>query len=317
MSGLDPPDAPPPSIKAPSPDRPPIRKRLRRMAMGAATLTGLARRGYFIPYRYAPSDRPAGGYPALTPLFEAAAPAMRDVLAEAEAHRERFHAFDGAAPPEPRWQQGWYPRLDGLAAYMMIQRHRPRRVVEVGSGHSTRFLAAAAGDLAAREAGTDSAITAIDPAPRADLSRLAGVTLHRAVAQAADPALFRALGPGDVLAVDSSHIAMPGTDVDWLIGHVLPGLPAGALLAMHDIFLPDPYPPAWDWRGYNEQGAIAALLAGGGWRVLWSSHWVATRMAAAVAAGVAGTLPLPAGAHESALWLERLGRPQVIPTRAD
>ena len=32
------------------------------------------------------------------------------------------------------------------------------------------------------------------------------------------------------------------------------------LLHVHDIFLPDPYPAAWDWRGYNEQAAVAPLI---------------------------------------------------------
>lgn len=283
---------------------PPIAKRVRRMAMGAATLSGAARRGFFIPYRHADACPPDGAYPALEPLFEAALPAMRALLDRAETHADAFDGFRSAAPPRPRWHQGWYPRLDGLAAYCLVHERRPRRIVEVGSGHSTRFLAAAADD-----AGIDTAITAIDPAPRADLAGLARVTLARTVVQRADPALFRALGPGDVLAIDSSHVAMPGSDVDWLAGHVLPALPRGTLLAVHDIFLPDPYPADWAWRGYNEQGVIAALLAGGGWRVLWSSRVAATRLSDRVAGGITGTLPLMDGAYESALWLERVTDP--------
>jgi hypothetical protein len=51
----------------------------------------------------------------------------------------------------------------------------------------------------------------------------------------------------------SAHILMPGTDVDILFNHVLPGLRRGVLVHVHDIFLPDDYPPEWEWRGYNEQ----------------------------------------------------------------
>ena len=46
---------------------------------------------------------------------------------------------------------------------------RPRRILEVGSGHSTRFLAQAVAD-----GGLDCAITCIDPQPRADLAPAAG-----------------------------------------------------------------------------------------------------------------------------------------------
>lgn len=82
-----------------------------------------------------------------------------------------------------------------------------------------------------------------------------------------------------MLAIDSSHVLMPGTDVDVLLNRALPALPAGILVHVHDVFLPDGYPPAWAWRGYNEQLAIATLIQGGGFRLVWSSRYVATRMA--------------------------------------
>jgi hypothetical protein len=116
---------------------------------------------------------------------------------------------------------------------------------------------------------------------------------------------FEALAAGDILAIDSSHILMPGSDVDLLLNTVLPILPAGVVVHFHDIFLPDAYPADWDWRGYNEQLGVAALLAGGAWQVLFGSHHVVTRMADAVRASVAGRLPLLAGAMESSLWLEK------------
>ena len=31
------------------------------------------------------------------------------------------------------------------------------------------------------------------------------------------------------------------------------------------MFLPDDYPPEWEWRGYNEQLGVAALIQGGGY----------------------------------------------------
>ena len=46
----------------------------------------------------------------------------------------------------------------------MVRSLRPRRIVEVGSGHSTRFLARAVAD-----GGLDTRITAIDPRPRASI----------------------------------------------------------------------------------------------------------------------------------------------------
>ena len=34
---------------------------------------------------------------------------------------------------------------------------------------------------------------------------------------------------------------LPGSDVDWLFNHLLPTLPAGLRVHIHDVFLPDDY----------------------------------------------------------------------------
>ena len=119
----------------------------------------------------------------------------------------------------------------------------------------------------------------------------------------ADPAVIGALGAGDILFIDSSHIAMPGTDVDRLFLDVLPRLPSGTLVHVHDMLLPDAYPADWEWRGYNEQIVVGALLQGGGYEIVFSSHYAATRMAASL--GAVADLPLRAGVVESSLWLRK------------
>jgi hypothetical protein len=87
---------------------------------------------------------------------------------------------------------------------------------------------------------------------------------------------------------------------------VLPALPKGSLVHIHDVFLPDDYPPSWDWRGYNEQLAIVPMLAGGGWKPLFASHYVETRMAASLEGSVVEKLPNPEEAPASSLWLEKV-----------
>ena len=99
---------------------------------------------------------------------------------------------------------------------------------------------------------------------------------------------------------------MPGTDVDMLLNRILPSLPAGVYVHIHDIFLPDPYPADWEWRGYNEQQGVAPLMTGGGWRVEFASHYAVTRMADRVTGGVLGRLALKPGAREASLWLKKL-----------
>lgn len=273
-----------------------LRGGLRRLAFGLATLAGPRPLGFFIPYRHAAQAAPSG-YPALVPFFEAAEPGFLALLDEIEAFApdlDRILAGEGPA----RFDQDWFPRLDALAAYGLVRRERPRRIVEIGSGHSTRFLA-----RAVRDGGLTTSITAIDPAPRADIAGL-GVRHERRLLADRDPVLAQ-LGPGDILFVDSSHVAMPGTDVDRLVGDVLPRLSSGTLMHWHDIVLPDPYPDAWNWRGYNEAIPVAALIGGGGFDLVFSSRWVASRRPERLAVGLVGRIPLRHGAFETSLWLRR------------
>lgn len=264
--------------------------------MGFATLLG-RRRGFFIPHRYAAAIAPCD-YPALEQLLATCAPAFEAVLDDIETHGERLERMRGPAP-EPRFDQSWFPRLDAAAAYAMIRRARPRRVVEVGSGHSTRFLARAIAD-----AGLATELVCIDPQPRAPLRDLP-VRWIQCVVQQAPETWFNDLEPNDVLFVDSSHILMPGTDVDWLLNRILPVLAKGVLVHVHDVFLPDPYPEAWAWRGYNEQQAIAVLLLGGSYACRFASHYVGTRCQDRLERGVLTRLPRPATPLESSLWLEK------------
>jgi hypothetical protein len=183
-------------------------------------------------------------------------------------------------------------------AYTIVRSVKPRRIVEVGSGHSTRFYGRAAADEA-----LPVELTSIDPAPRAATDGVPGLCMMPMPVQRAGLAPFRTLAAGDVLSIDSSHILMPGSDVDFLLNAVLPVLPPGVLVHFHDIFLPDAYPAVWSWRGYNEQSAMALLVQQAGWRIEFASHYAVTRLGDAVGASAAGALPLLPDALESSLWL--------------
>ncbi len=278
----------------------PVRGTARRLWMGLSTLLG-RRRGFFIPYRYAHRLSPPGGRSACQPieqLFEANAGKFAAQLQALDGYAHALRAIGRQPAPAPRWDQDWFPRLDAAVAYAIVRQHRPSRIVEIGSGHSTRFMARAAED-----GGLATQIVAVDPTPRAALRGLRVEWLPQTV-PVCGLAPFQQLVAGDLLFVDSSHILMPGTDVDFLLNEVLPILPAGVLLHLHDIFLPDDYPASWSWRGYNEQSGVAALLDGR-WETLFASRYVATRMSDRVKDSVIAEFPLAPGAFETSLWLKR------------
>lgn len=274
-----------------------LRRRARRVAFGLATVLGLRRLGFFIPYRYAAGVE-ATGYPELEPVFAAAEPRFGEVLARIGAYGDDLRGLRGPAPA-PRFDQGWFPPLDAAAAYAIVRTAGPKRIVEVGSGHSTRFLA-----RAVRDEGLATEQVSIDPAPRASLEGLP-VRRRGTLVQDAPADEFAALGAGDVLFVDSSHVLMPGTDVDHVVNLVLPALAPGVLVHFHDVFLPDGYPGSWAWRGYNEQNVLGALLQGGAFAPLFASRYLLTRRPASVDEALPPTLAAASDAPACSLWLEK------------
>jgi len=294
-------------VTAPSESRRVPRRRRGRYAalglrtLGAALLGGVPG-GFFIPYRHADVALRAAPqvYPEVEALFGLHRADILDGLAAIDAVGTELRAWrDTDPPPAPRWGQIWFPRLDAAAAYALARREPPARVVEVGAGHSTRVLA-----RAIRDSGIPCDHAVIDPQPRADLAGLP-VRWERGVLEARHLALFDALEAGDIAFFDSSHILMPGTDLDLIVSRILPRLRSGVRVHIHDVFLPDAYPADWVWRGYNEQTAVAALLLGAGFTIDFASRYALTRLDAVTVSPTLAALPVGREGIESSLWLRK------------
>ena len=271
--------------------------------MGLFTVLGIKCQGFFIPYRYAgrvPQHEDRLPYTHIEELFDNSREIFKEYIALISRYTDELRRIGPAQPPQPRWNQDWFPVLDAAIAYTMVRHHAPKNIIEVGSGHSTRFMARATADGL-----LDTKITAIDPAPRATIEGLNVETINTTV-QNIGSKFFDLLAPGDILFIDSSHIMMPGTDVDYLFNQILAQLPAGIIIHIHDIFLPDDYPKSWQWRGYNEQLGVSTLLQGEGFSVLFSSYYVATRMAESLQGTILAELERPNSIFETSLWIKKL-----------
>ncbi len=277
---------------------------LRRLRMGLTTVLGLSSHGFFIPYRYARAVGAAERrtFDAITETFSSLHNDFSVVIDLVDSYRAELIAIPGTGePPSPRWLQDWFPGLDAAVLYALIRHHRPRRILEIGSGHSTRFgaRAIADGDLS-------TTITAIDPAPRTAINGLSARILREPI-QNVDPSEFGGIKAGDVVIIDSSHVLMPGSDVDVILNDILPRLEPGTLVHIHDVFLPDPYPEEWGWRGYNEQVAIAPLICrDGSYQTVFASCYARRALSDRLARSVVKELPRLDGAIESSLWLRKL-----------
>jgi predicted O-methyltransferase YrrM len=192
--------------------------------------------------------------------FEALAPIIAQ-QAEASARARKLAAEDGikerARIVAAAHRNAYLPDADSETLYAVLRHARPKRVVEVGSGFSTRIMREAI-----KDGRLETQLTAIDPAPRADIVRAADRIVRKSVVDLG-LAPFQELSEADILFIDGSHYVFNGTDATFLMLEVLPLLPPGVLVHVHDICLPYEYDALFSSRFYNEQYVLAALLIGG------------------------------------------------------
>jgi hypothetical protein len=159
---------------------------------------------------------------------------------------------------EPSWAQRNFASLDAVALYGMLVEIRPKRLIEIGSGHSTKFAR-----RAIRDHGLPTHITSIDPEPRAEIDQICDRVIRQPLEEV-DLSVFEELQSGDFLFIDSSHRTFTNSDVTVAFFDLLPRLRQGVVVHIHDIFWPYDYPPEWNGRYYSEQYLLGAYLLGGG-----------------------------------------------------
>jgi predicted O-methyltransferase YrrM len=152
---------------------------------------------------------------------------------------------------------------DAIALYGLIRWLRPRRVIEVGSGFSSALML----DTVERHPELDTEFVFIEPfSSRLEVLQKAGSARSRTIKHVVqDVPLdeFRQLAAGDILFIDSSHVAKTGSDVNFLTFEVLPHLQPGVIVHFHDILWPFEYPRKWvvDLRwSWNEAYLVRAFL---------------------------------------------------------
>lgn len=135
----------------------------------------------------------------------------------------------------------------GCAAstHCMIRQHKPVNVIEIGSGMSSRVIAAAL-DMNRCE-GHPATYCIVDPYPGDAICRgaLKGTELLQSRVELLDSGFFSRLQANDVLFIDSSHSVKTGGDVNYLFLEILPRLAPGVVVHIHDISLPYEYSRAY------------------------------------------------------------------------
>lgn len=174
--------------------------------------------------------------------------------------------------PRPRWKNPMLAGLDAVAIGAALS-SKPRLYLEIGSGNSTKF---ARHFITALQAPTR--LVSIDPHPRAECDDLCDQVIRTPLELLSLDDL-PALERGDILFFDGSHRCFMNSDVTVFFLDILPRLPPGVKVGIHDIFLPFDYPHDWFDRYYSEQFILGAYLLGLGDRakILLPGHLACLR----------------------------------------
>lgn len=264
-----------------------MKKTLRKLAVGAARRTpwlkGLvaelqaARRAFQIPPGHFLSpipafdevtrgaDRLVGRRPRQLPGISLNEDKQLALLSELSAYYLDL-PFPEHQTKDRRYffENSMYSYSDAIFLYGMIRHVRPRRIVEVGSGHSSCVM------LDTNELFFENRIacTFIDPHPERLLSLITPKDRKRIEivpkrVQDVEVGRFQELEANDILFIDSSHVLKVGSDVNYIVSEVLPSLRVGVYVHVHDVFYPFEYPrecfeAGWYW---TEAYVLRAFLA--------------------------------------------------------
>lgn len=298
-----------------------LRARLRRLADGHGFWTILlnlrrvaeGHQPIFLDYPVEAVPRFGHGkpsHPELTQILARNDRLYAETLSQFLPFRERLLAISLRQPKDsinPCWINDWLDGLDTFALYGFVASRNAERYIEIGSGFSTKVVR-----RAIKDRGLKTTVTSIDPHPRAEIDQICDKVIRQPL-EKCDLKIFESLASGDILFMDGSHRSFMNSDVTVFFLEILPRLRPGVLVHVHDIFLPDDYPPYWEYRYYphrywSEQYLLASSLLAGhsGYDIVLPNYYISIT---AALAGILNPLWGHANVHRvprggSSFWLQ-------------
>ena len=196
----------------------------------------------------------------------------KDILENTKKYKDRFNNFSEAKRNEVNYSYDntYYSSPDAEVLYTIIREYSPKRIVEIGSGNSSLIIRQAINDSS-----FETTFISIDPEPRIQISSVSDKCINSQVELLDEEQLLSNLSTGDILFIDSSHEIKLGNDVLFIYLNLLPKLPHGVLIHIHDIFLPYEYPEEWVKWNWSEQYLVQTiLLYSDTFEVLWPGYYL-------------------------------------------
>lgn len=156
---------------------------------------------------------------------------------------------------------GAFESGDAEFLYQVIRFYKPNTIIEVGSGYSTRIVKLADSKNTS-ESGSSTRHICVEPYEHAWLDSTENIEIVRDKIEDFEFE-WSSLKKNDLVFIDSSHIIRPHGDVLQIYLGIIPLLPSGVILHIHDIFTPRDYLSEWiirDKRFWNEQYLVEVML---------------------------------------------------------
>ena len=204
------------------------------------------------------------------------------------------------------FRNGLFEQGDGTVYFGMLRDVKPKRVIEVGVGYSSCLLM----DTNEKFFNGQIETTFIDPYPDTLQSLTADGSFRGQLIQSklqdVPLSLFEKLATGDILFIDSTHVSKMGSDVNHYMFRILPSLPPGVLIHIHDIFYPFEYSSEWirkENRSWNEAYLLRAFLQfNSAFSVMYFNHYVYRAHKDVLSKAMPKCLENPGGS----IWIRRI-----------
>ena len=206
------------------------------------------------------------------------------------------------------YHNGSYESGDAEFLYQIVRSCKPKNIIEIGCGQSTLLIQHALKANREEDSQYSCDHTCVEPYESPWLEKLP-VTVKRSKVEDLPLEFFSALGPGDILFIDSSHVVRPQGDCEFEYLRLLPSLAKGVLIHVHDIFTPKDYPREWiveEGRIWTEQYLLEAFLSHNcDFRVIGAVNYLHHHHRDALAR-VAPMLATEPNREPGAFWMEKI-----------
>ncbi len=158
-------------------------------------------------------------------------------------------------------KNGSFEEGDAEIYYQMIRYIKPKKIIEVGSGHSTLICLEAIKKNKFLKFSTE--VKCIEPFENKWLKNF-DIEIITQPLENISVNWSSELDKNDIFFLDSSHIIRPDGDVLKFYLDILPQLKSGVIVHIHDIFTPNNYLPNWTFdkiRLWNEQYLLEGILS--------------------------------------------------------